>query len=431
MDYQTAIDYLFSLEFFGVKLGLANINRLLELCGNPQNNQKIIQIAGTNGKGSVAAMLETILQSAGYRVGLFTSPHLVDFAERIRINQKNIPRDKIGELTGYLLPGINQIAGEPGLAHPTYFEVNTAMALLYFHQEKTDWSLLEVGMGGRLDATSAVTPRAVIITNISLDHQRYLGDNIRDIAYEKAGTIKQNVPVFTRAAGEALEVIMETCRRKNAPLISGDKLGKIIKNQPAKNGQLVSLETRRRRYDDLFIPLPGPHQADNALLAVNVADYLGGVSEEQVKKGLARTFWPGRIMIIGENPLIIIDGAHNTDSMEKLKHTIKQNFPHQRLIVVLAFLADKNVSDVLRSILSTAAEVIVTEVGNSKRALPADTLAAMVNSEGVEVTIKRSSVAALNYARSIADAADLILICGSLYLAGELLEQRRPLSISR
>ena len=210
MNYETAIEFLFSLEYFGIKLGLANINRLLELCGHPEVGQRFVQVAGTNGKGSVAAMLEAILMIAGKRVGLFTSPHLVDYTERIRINQTNISPATVAELTEYLQPKISEIAKTPDLAHPTYFEVNVAMALIYFQQQKTDWTILEVGMGGRLDATSAVTPQAVIITNISLEHQQYLGDSIEAIAREKVGTIKPNVPVFTGATGEALDIIKQT-----------------------------------------------------------------------------------------------------------------------------------------------------------------------------------------------------------------------------
>ena len=422
VSYQSTIDFLYSLEFFGIKLGLANIERLLELCHQPQQQQNFIQIAGSNGKGSVAAMLEAILLAAGKTTGLFTSPHLVEFTERIRINQQDISRSLLSELTNGLRPFIKQVAEEEELEHPTYFEVSTVLALLAFARHKVDWSILEVGMGGRLDATSSVTPRAQIITNISLEHQEYLGDTIEKVAAEKAGAIKPGVPVFTRATGPALEVIRDTCFKLGSPCCYGAELGQITKNQAGVQGQLVSLRTPQGQYDDLLLPLFGRHQAENALLAVRVAESLvDQLDQETVKDGLGRTFWPGRIMVLDQEPLTILDGAHNLDSAEKLFTTLRESFQYQRLILVLAVLKDKNVHDIISPIPQQADTIIATEVKNTGRSLSADRLAALLKEHGQAALVIDSSADAVAQARRLAGPGDLVLIYGSLYLVGEVL----------
>ena len=324
MTYRDAIQFLYDLRLFGLKFGLENTFKLAALAGNPQEKLRFIHVAGTNGKGSTCAMLESIYRAAGLRVGLFTSPHLVSFRERIQVNRRLISEADVVRLAAELReqcrtgfqpvstvksPGPEQ--GDRRDACPTFFEVVTVMALRYFPEQQCDLVIWETGMGGRLDATNIVTPLASVITNIQLDHQQWLGDTLAKIAAEKAGIIKPGVPVITATdAPEALEVIAKIAREKNARL--------------TKLGQASSLSLATRT---AALPLPGEHQKLNAALAIATVQALQNkipVSDEAIRTGLATVQWPGRLQFIktASGQTFLLDGAHNAASAEALRDAL-------------------------------------------------------------------------------------------------------------
>ena len=331
MHYSEAIQFLYSLRWFGAKFGLQNTSKLAELAGNPHRRLRFIHLAGTNGKGSTAAMLECVYRAAGLRVGLFTSPHLVAFGERIQVNREPIAKPEIARLVERMQLLLRQ--GWPGADstrdserqdrgvgpfqahagdHPTFFEVVTVMALQYFAAQNCDVVIWETGLGGRLDATNIVTPMACIITNIQHDHQQYLGDTLKSIAWEKAGIIKPGVPVVTGAdAPDALQVIQETARRLNAPLT-------IITAQDAQAPPLATLP----------LPLLGEHQKMNAAVCLATIRALEGqipVSDSCVHRGLSQVHWPGRLQVVRRNSqTLLLDGAHNVGGAQMLAAALRQ-----------------------------------------------------------------------------------------------------------
>src|SRR5262245_17302401 len=291
MTYAEAVQYLYSLRLFGTKLGLENTFRLAELAGNPQNDLRFIHVAGTNGKGSTCSMLESVYRAAGFKTGLFTSPHLVSFCERIQVNRELIPENEVARLVSGLQPLLKTF---PSGAHPTFFEVVTIMALKYFSEQKCDLVIWETGLGGRLDATNIVTPLASVITNIFFDHEKWLGHTLAEIAREKAGIIKRGLPVVTATdAAEALAVIEETAARLNAPL--------------TKVGQTCTLSWAGKTPT---LPLLGDHQLINAALAVaavRVLQHKIPVSEAAIRNGLKMVQWPGRLQVLkqGDRTLLL------------------------------------------------------------------------------------------------------------------------------
>ena len=305
LSYPAAIQFLYGLQLFGTHFGLERTFKLSELAGNPQEKLRFIHVAGTNGKGSTCAMLESIYRAAGLRVGLFTSPHLVSFRERIQIDRRLISQDEIVRLVAEIQPLLNQF---PAGNHPTMFEVVAVMALKYFAEQKCDLVIWETGLGGRLDATNIVTPLASIITNIAFDHQQWLGDTLEKIAAEKAGIIKPGVPVVTAAgAAEALAVIEKVARETHSPL-------RRVEIQPISGTPHPA-------------SLLGEHQKTNAALAVATVEMLQNqipVTVEQIRDGLASVSWPGRLQLITRpgGQKILLDGAHNVAGAETLRATL-------------------------------------------------------------------------------------------------------------
>jgi dihydrofolate synthase / folylpolyglutamate synthase len=312
VTYPEAIQFLYDLRWFGTKLGLSNTFKLAALAGNPHHKLRFIHVAGTNGKGSTCAMLESIYRAAGLRVGLFTSPHLVSFGERIQVNRHCISQ---GDVVG-LLVGMQPVLKEfPAEEHPTFFEVVTVMALQYFASQKCDLLIWETGLGGRLDATNIVTPLGSVITSIEYDHQEWLGATLASIAAEKAGIIKPGVPVVTAASQpEALNVIKETARRQHARLV-----------------RVTEVETHVPPLDTVVLPLPGQHQRLNAALAVATVRALAGqipVSDQMIHSGLSEVKWPGRLQLIvrPSGQKILLDGAHNVAGAEAVAAALSEHF---------------------------------------------------------------------------------------------------------
>jgi dihydrofolate synthase/folylpolyglutamate synthase len=420
MEYQAALDYLHSLYRFGSRLGLERVRHLLELAGNPQHRVRAVHVAGTNGKGSVTAMVASMLMAAGYRTGMYISPHLERFTERVSVDGREIPGSEVAGLVTRLVPLIERmVAG--GYEHPTEFEVVTAMAFLYFAQQETDLVALEVGLGGRYDATNVVDPLVSVITNISFDHMDRLGNTLPEIAYQKAGIIKRLGTVVTGAQGEALEVIAGVARDESARLIvvGRDVIWEEVSSSLA--GQVMNLHTPTRTYPGLEVSLIGRHQQGNAATAVAAVECLAAsgypVPVEAIFSGMKAAAWPGRLEIMAQDPLVILDGAHNEDGARQLARALQGIIPHRKLYLVLGLLADKSARDVLGHLVPLAAGVVVTRPP-SPRALPPAQLAREVAALGGEAVVEEDIGRALALARAKAGSEDVVCVTGSLYLVG-------------
>lgn len=437
-SYKEALEYIHGLNRFGSKLGLENITNLLKILGNPHKGIKIIHVAGTNGKGSTCAMLDSILRHAGYKVGLYTSPYLEVFNERIRVNGRNISDDDIARFTQKVRDAIS-IMLQKNLGHPTEFEVVTAIGFLYFKEQAVDFIVLEVGMGGRLDATNVVLPLVSVITPISFDHQQYLGNTLAEISREKCGIIKRGVPVVSGPQEqEALQVIHKTCTELACPMMRvikgcNDSLEQkhLIKYEPVQNsleGQVFNVFTPKNNYQNLKIKLLGDHQLENAATAVGAIEALElsgiNVPREAIYSGLENARWPGRLEILKENPVVLIDGAHNIAGIKTLKEAILKYFPQKRKILVLGILEDKDYRDMIEEIVSAADEIITTAPDNP-RALSAEKLAAVVkescskmHDKKIRVREKKEIKEAAALALDSASPEDVIVFAGSLYMIG-------------
>ena len=395
MTYSDAIGFLSRIQVFGQQLGLETMRSLLRQMGDPQQSLRFLHIAGTNGKGSVAAMSQAVLTAAGYRTGLYTSPHLVSFCERIQIDGQLIPETDVARLVEQLQPLLER--AQP--RYPTLFEVVTAIALQYFREQRVDVVVWETGLGGRLDATNVVTPLVSVITNIAFDHQQYLGDTLAKIAAEKAGIIKPGVPVVTAAEGEALDVIRRVCAEQNAPLT------------------VVTAGENRT-------PLVGRHQAINCAVAEAAlrASSLK-ITDEQMRTGFLRTRWPGRFEIVRCKPLTILDGAHNPHGAEALAATLREQFGGRKLTLILGVLRDKDYPTVCRILAPLAARILCVPVA-SERTAPAEEIA--VACRPVVAEVCRNVAEA--YAKS--GDADVVVITGSLFLVGEAMASLQRSTVS-
>jgi dihydrofolate synthase / folylpolyglutamate synthase len=403
MTYPAAIEFLYSLRLFGAKFGLENTLQLAALAGEPQKKLRFIHVAGTNGKGSTCALLESIYRAAGLRVGLFTSPHLVSFRERIQVGRRLIPEAEVVRLVGQFQPLFREF---PAGHHPTFFEAVTVMALNYFAEQQCDLVIWETGLGGRLDATNIVTPLASVITNIAYDHQQWLGDTLAQIAAEKAGIIKPGVPVLTAAAAPgALAVIEQVAQRRQAPLT------RVTAVSP--------------RLPPGALPLPGEHQKLNAALALAVVEALQPqlpVPAAKIRAGLATVDWPGRLQRIPQpgGREILLDGAHNPAGAEALAAALLQMFPSARRTLVLGALADKDWPAVCRLLAPLAAKILLVPVASERTADVAG-LAAVCRSANPAADI--FACASLAGALQRAETDPLVVVTGSLYLVGEALER--------
>jgi dihydrofolate synthase/folylpolyglutamate synthase len=403
MSYSAAIQFLYSLRWFGTKFGLTNTFKLAELAGNPQNRLRFVHVAGTNGKGSTCAMLESIYRAAGLRVGLFTSPHLVAFSERIQVNRRLIPEDEVARQVEAMRPLLKEFSQE---GHPTFFEVVTVMALRYFAAQHCDLVIWETGLGGRLDATNIVLPLASVITNIQYDHQKYLGESLASIAGEKAGIIKPGIPVITGTdVPEALEVIRRTAVQLAAPLT------------------LVGLaEARQPSLDHL--PLLGEHQRMNAAVALATVGALRTVvrcNREDIGHGLSRLRWPGRLQLVTRSTgqKVLLDGAHNVSGAECLATALRTYFSGLRPILILGILRDKDWLHMCDTLAPLAGRILLVPVQSERTAEPHGLAEACLRANpDAEVT----ECASLSEALTATASDEFVAIAGSLYLIGEAME---------
>lgn len=416
MNYNEALNFISESHKFGMRLGLDNMKRLLELLGNPQEKLNIIHVAGTNGKGSTCSFISTILVECGYKVGLYTSPYLETFTERIRINNENIPEEKVANIISLIKEKIDIMIKE-GYEYPTEFEIVTAMAFYYYFIENTDYVVLEVGLGGRYDATNVIDKSLVsVITSISLDHTGILGDTLEKIAYEKAGIIKENGTVFVYNQTDIVKnVIKEVCNKKNAKYIEVDFDDVIIKKSDI-NYQSFDY----KKYKDIKINLIGEHQIKNSILALNVVEFiLDNIHLDTIKKGIEKTKWAGRIEKLSESPLFIIDGAHNEDGAKSLQKVLDKNLKDKNMTLIIGMLEDKDIDTVLEILIPYFNKVITT-TPNNPRSISCDKLKDKVYKYNKNVTQVKEIEKAVEYALENSKKDDVIICAGSLYMIGEV-----------
>lgn len=422
MEYKEAMEYIANTSRFGMNFGLERVENMLSLLGNPEKNLKCIHIAGTNGKGSTTAMITSILKEEGYTVGMYTSPYLEEFEERIQINGINIPKEKLAKLVTEI-KGVTTKVIENGFDNPTQFEIITVLMFLYFSREKVDYVVLEVGLGGRLDATNVIEPLISVIGSISYDHMNILGDTIGQIAKEKCGIIKNSPVVSYPQVEEAMSVIEKTCKERNVELIK-TSLDSIIDTKVNKenNTQIIELNLNNRSIT-VEHSLLGQHQVKNTLVVLNVIDkfseFVKPISDDVIKRGLLKTKWIGRMEVMRKEPLVVIDGAHNLDGIRSLKNSVETYFDYKNIILVLGILGDKEVEKMVDNISSIAKTVILTEPHND-RAKNIDEMGAYL--ENLNKTYEKILDYNKAYKRALelADKDDLILVCGSLYMIGDM-----------
>jgi len=424
MEYSEALTKLGEFTRFGINLGLQRITSLLKILGNPQEQLPIIHVGGTNGKGSTLAMLSSILRESGYRVGTFTSPHLVSYCERFAINGENIAEESFVLLLEEIRGALAQVRSETGET-PTEFEVLTALAFLYLARAKVDFALIEVGMGGDIDSTNVIKkPLLSIITNVSLDHLDYLGSTLRLIAQKKSGIIKPGCPILTASKDEeVLQVIRKKSGDLQAFLREVQLEAKWERQEETSEGQFITVQTLQHNYGRIYLPFWGDYQLENAATAMVAAEILQEqgwqISEEAIKQGLAKTKWPGRLEVIRRNPLIVLDGAHNPGGIQALSQWLgRKKQEVRRVFLVMGMLDDKD-QMIAAHLLEPLVDMVIITKPKSSRAKHWEDL--RKNFQGkIPVVVIESLTEALQKAEQEARKDDLILITGSLYLIGEV-----------
>ena len=410
MNYEQSLDFIHSRNMFGIKLGLEATNTLLDKIGNPHKKLKFVHIAGTNGKGSTVSYISDILIASGFKVGKFISPYVHSFTERIQINNMEISKDDLAHYTTKVCDAIEKYS-----LTPTEFEVVTAIGLLYFYEKKCDYVVIEVGMGGRFDSTNVIPPPEVtVITSISIDHTKYLGSTISEIAFEKCGIIKSGSKVVAYADNpkDAVEVTKNTVKEKKVPLVIPDKNSIEILECTIKGTNFI--------YDGkpYHINMLGEHQVYNAVTAIETAKLLG-IDDKYISEGIFNTRFRGRLDIIAEKPLIIEDGAHNFSGITELKKAIQTYFRNKRVILVMAMLKDKEYEKCIETISSVTDTIIATEPANPRKA-SAEQIVSVAEKYVKNAYAEPDVNKALELAKCLCSKDDVICVCGSLYLLGEI-----------
>jgi dihydrofolate synthase / folylpolyglutamate synthase len=420
MTYREARAFIESSSQYGSKLGLDTITELLRRMGNPQDKLKLIHIAGTNGKGSTAAYISSILTKAGYCTGRYISPSVFSYREKIQIGTEYITEQGLADAINIIKPICEAMLSE-GLDHPTSFEIETAMAFLYFDREQVDFAVIETGLGGRLDATNVIhKPLLCVITSISMDHMQYLGDTLEQITGEKAGIIKPGVPVITaNTEPSIIRVLRQACSENNTAL--QEIAGQITNIRTTTEGTRFCYQTQ-----EYEVGLLGKYQAGNATLAISAAESLRGIgyaiSDSCIRNGLLSAKWSGRLEVIAKEPYFILDGAHNEDAAIQLHNTLTTLFPHQRKIFIMGVLADKEYKKILE-ITAPLADIIITVTPDNSRALSSSLLAAeAVHFTNAKVIHAESICKAVDCAYEHARKEDVILAFGSLSYLGDIRE---------
>ena len=430
MDYQATLSYLDDAQTRGIKLGLDTMRRLLADLGDPQESFPAVVVAGTNGKGSVCAFLASILRVSGLKVGLYTSPHLLRYEERIAVDGAPLSSEEFAAAVTEVRDHVEALLAGGGLAsHPTHFEILTAAAWLHFRSRGVQVGVLEVGMGGRLDAVATAKTAVAVITNVTLEHTQFLGDSVEAIAREKAGIIREGCWVVTaETKPEALAVVKAEAAGRGVRLIERHAEAVVTHAASASSGRF-GLSTRHEAYGELVVPLAGRHQVENATLAVLAAEALGEalgmvVPPAAIVEGLARADWPGRLQIAGQRPLLLLDGAHNPAACETLARALRDlrdAGAFRDLTLVFGALQDKEVEPMLGHLVPLAQRVVITR-GESERFREPREIAPLVWALNADASMEGDLAAALESARSRSADGDAVCVCGSLYLVGDAMK---------
>ncbi|MCX7747629.1 MAG: bifunctional folylpolyglutamate synthase/dihydrofolate synthase [Clostridia bacterium] len=419
MNYDEALNYIHSRLKFGIKLGLENMKNLLQLMDNPHRKLKYVHVAGTNGKGSTVSLISSILMEAGYKVGIYTSPYIERFTERMKINQSEISEDELSRITS-LVKEKAEMMEERGLGNPTEFEIVTAVAFEYFSRNDCDVVVLEVGLGGRLDSTNIIdTPEVAVITTISYDHMDKLGNTLREIAFEKAGIIKEGgrVVLYPQPK-EVEEVFFKVCKERNCCLheVSFDTL---YLSEYNEDGQCFDYGD----YKGIKINLLGRHQAQNAALVLCVSQVLKErgfqITELSIREGLRKAVWPGRFEVLNKKPLVLIDGAHNEEGARVLAGNLNEYFPDKQRNFIIGVLKDKNFRTMMDQVLPGASTVIAV-TPKSDRAMPGEDLADVIKYYCKNVVVSDTIDNAIEKGLKLTKEDGLLCAFGSLYYIGEV-----------
>jgi len=416
--YRSCLDWLFARHRFTMKPGLDRVEWLLGAVGSPHEQFRVVHVGGTNGKGSTSCMIASVLSEHDVRTGLYTSPHVVDFSERIAIDGDPIAHDRVVELVDRLRPAADEIEA-------TFFEIATAAAALHFAEEGVDTVVAEVGLGGRLDATNALDSVLSVITTIAVDHAEVLGSDIAAIASEKAGIIRESGTVVTGAMGDALDVIRGVAAARKARLVSVTDEAPMEITSISSNGSNFSLQYDGAAYEDLFVAMLGRHQVENAraaVVALHELDRLGVLSirEPLLRRGLSEACCRGRMQVIDQRPTLVADVAHNPDGAEALLSSLPEVFDYDRLIAVVGIMGDKDVSGFLAAFHDRADLVVLTRPA-TERSADTDTLEEIATELELPHRVVPTAGAALERALSEAREGDLVLVTGSHYTVGDIL----------
>lgn len=424
------------LQQFGEKPGLERIQFLLNALGNPERAFPAVHVAGTNGKGSTSAMITSVLRAAGLRVGLFTSPHLVRYNERIVVDGQPISDEALHAIMAELEGLLKEAADTPGVGQPTEFEVGTAAALVHFARADVDVAVVEVGLGGRFDSTNVVRPIVSVITPIGLDHTNRLGTTLAEIAADKAGIMRSGVPIVSAPqAEEAADVIMAAAMEQRAPLLAAGRDFEATSVSVDARGTTFNVRWKDTWLRALRVPLLGAHQAVNGSVAAaacltlreaaerdglrtGLSKKIGGLSAAIIREGLQSVVWPGRMEVVGTDPTVMLDGAHNAEAASVLASTLRTVFPDRRPVFVMAISGDKPVDTILQTLLPLGKAVVFT-APRSSRTPPVDPAELARRAAGLVETITVEPMAERAVARARA-LGDLVVVCGSLYLVGEV-----------
>lgn len=430
MKYEEAMKYITEVGNFGSNYGLERTYKLLEHLGNPERDLKLIHIAGTNGKGSTTSMITEILMGEGYKVGMYTSPFIEEFEERIQINRNNIPKESLAILMDEIKVAVDKVI-EAGYNHPTEFEIITVLMLLYFKKENIDFGVIEVGLGGTLDSTNVIKPIIQVITSISFDHTNLLGNTLEKIAREKAGIIKRGIPtVIYPQQEEVLKVIKNKCFEMYSELY-------IANNENLKFKNIVNLDKPYQllKYNneiDILLPLLGEHQIINLSVAMQAIEVLNNkniidISIANIVKSIKNVSWKGRLEVLSNNPYVVIDGAHNIQGIKTLSRNIKKYFKYENLYLILGILADKDVEEMIK-IITPMAKKVYSVTPNSIRGELAESLKDEVSKFNKNCKAFDKYEEAYLEALNDASEKDLILASGSLYMIGDMRKIIRKIS---
>lgn len=424
MTYSEAMEYIEGVGRFGSNYGLKRTFRLLEILGNPQEKLKLIHIGGTNGKGSTTAMITKMLRGLGYKVGMYTSPYLEEFEERIQIDGINIKKEVFVSLLEEVKKAIDQVIEEK-YDHPTEFEILTALMFLHFYNERVDYGVIEVGLGGTMDSTNVLTPVVSVITSISMDHMNILGNTIEEIAEQKGGIIKENVPVILYPQEKNVEEIMyNIAKEKKSKLYLVNKNnGKLLNINRNKICQEVEINGINNTYN-INLPLLGEHQILNLAVALHTVEVLLNsenkpIPKEMIEKSLEDVQWKGRLEVLHKEPLVVIDGAHNIDGIKSLRKNVEKYFKYNSIYLLLGILADKQVEEMIKEI-APMAKNIYALTPHSERAELSENLRKEILKYNENVIAIESYEEAFKKAIDEARKDDLILISGSLYMIGDM-----------